>query len=105
MNKAQKWLLSFGRLCVLIWSVTWKFNDQVLEDTELYHFEKYEDTHCLEVKDVEKQDAGPYTCIAVNTEGDATCQIPLVVNGKISCTDQFLCRIASCHFCLWLTVL
>ena len=70
-------------LCVLIWSVTWKFNDQVLEDTELYHFEKYEDTHCLEVKDVEKQDAGPYTCIAVNTEGDATCQIPLVVNGKI----------------------
>lgn len=68
--------------------MTWKFNDEVLEDRELYHFEKYEDTHCLEVKDVEKEDAGPYTCVAVNSEGEATCQIPLVVQGMYTCIKQ-----------------
>jgi hypothetical protein len=76
--------------------VQWKFNNEVLEDKELYHFEKFEDTHCLEVKDVEKQDAGPYTCVATNSEGQATAEIPLVIQGKRSSTGfsdlcAFLC--------------
>ena len=62
--------------------MVWKFNDTVLEDRELYHFEKYEDTHCLEVKETEKHDAGTYTCVATNSEGEAVCHIPLIVNGE-----------------------
>lgn len=31
---------------------------------------------------METEDAGVYTCVARNSEGEATCDIPLVVNGK-----------------------
>lgn len=65
-------------------SVAWKFADEVLEDKELYHFEKFEDTWCFEIKDVEKQDAGTYKCIATNSVGQAICEVPLIVNGMLS---------------------
>lgn len=31
---------------------------------------------------METEDAGVYTCVARNSEGEATCDIPLVVNGE-----------------------
>lgn len=36
----------------------------------------------MEIKDTMVEDAGPYTCIAKNTAGEATAQIPLKVNGE-----------------------
>ena len=63
-------------------SVEWKKGTEVLDDLELYHFEKYEDTYCFEIKTVETEDAGVYTCVARNSEGEATCDIPLIVNGE-----------------------
>ena len=63
-------------------TVTWKRNNAVLDDKELYQFESYEDTHCFEIKVAEVTDTGDFTCVATNTEGQATCDIPLVVNGK-----------------------
>jgi hypothetical protein len=63
-------------------SVQWKKDNKVLDDVELYHFEKYEDTYCFEIKTVEMDDAGVYTCVAKNSEGEATCDIPLTVNGQ-----------------------
>lgn len=60
----------------------WKKDNVVLDDLELYHFEKYEDTYCFEIKTVETEDAGVYTCVARNSEGEATCDIPLIVNGE-----------------------
>ena len=62
--------------------VTWMKNKKTLKDTDLYHFENFEDTYCFEVKDTEKTDAGPYTCVAENTEGKVTCTVPLTVNGE-----------------------
>ena len=53
----------------------------VLEDKELYHFDKYEDTYCF-VKDSDVVDAGVYTCVASNEVGEVTVDIPLIVNGK-----------------------
>ncbi|XP_012945307.1 myopalladin, partial [Aplysia californica] len=61
-------------------AVTWYKDEEPLEDAELYHTESYEDTHCFEIKDTEKTDEGPYTCMAENSEGKVTCQIPLFVN-------------------------
>lgn len=62
--------------------MSWVKEDQVLNNTVLYHLESFEDTHCFEIKDTEPEDSGVYTCIAENTEGKATCNIPLIINGK-----------------------
>ena len=70
-------------LCFMfVFSVVWKKDNMVLEDTELYHFDKYEDTYCFEVKDSDVVDAGVYTCVATNEVGEVTVDIPLTVNGK-----------------------
>lgn len=52
----------------------------ILEDKELYQFEKYEDQYCFEVKDSDVVDAGVYTCVATNEVGEVTVDIPLIVN-------------------------
>ncbi|GFS00818.1 titin [Elysia marginata] len=61
-------------------SVTWLRDNQPLQDTDLYHLETFEDNYCFEIKDTEMEDAGPYTCVAENTEGKVSVNIPLVVN-------------------------
>ncbi|KAJ8319891.1 hypothetical protein KUTeg_001478 [Tegillarca granosa] len=61
-------------------TVQWKKDDEILDDTELYHYEKYEDTYCFEIKDTEIEDGGVYTCVATNEVGETTCDIPLQVN-------------------------
>lgn len=70
--------------------VTWMKNKELLDDTELYHFENYEDTYCFEIKDTEKEDAGVYLCAAENTEGRASVEIPLVVKGTFFSYLQIL---------------
>ena len=63
--------------------VTWKKDDKPLDDTELYHIESYEDTYCFEIKETGSEDAGVYTCVATNEVGEAVCEIPLEVKGKL----------------------
>ncbi|CAC5377034.1 TTN [Mytilus coruscus] len=60
--------------------VVWKKDNMILEDKELYQFDKYEDQYCFEVKDSDVVDAGVYTCVATNEEGEVTVDIPLIVN-------------------------
>ena len=68
-------------LILLLISVTWLRKKEVLEDEQVYHFDKFEDTYCLEIIDTELDDADTYTCLAQNTQGQASVEIPLIVNG------------------------
>lgn len=63
--------------------MVWKRDNKVIDDKDFYDIEKFEDTYCFEIKDTELIDTGVYTCVATNEVGEATCTIPLVVNGKI----------------------
>ncbi|RUS90390.1 hypothetical protein EGW08_001885 [Elysia chlorotica] len=61
-------------------TVSWLKATEPLLDADLYRVETYEDTHCFEINDTELQDAGSYTCVAENTEGRISVEIPLIVN-------------------------
>lgn len=62
--------------------MSWTRDGEVLDDKSIYHTDQFEDTYNFEIKNTEVEDAGIYTCTATNRAGEATSQIPLIVNGE-----------------------
>jgi hypothetical protein len=63
--------------------VSWLKNDEPIKEGEKYRFKHDGDMCCLYIRDCKPEDAGLYTCVAKNSEGQNTCHAKLEVVDKL----------------------